>query len=166
MKIRVVIMLLLVFIMFGGCQKGEDLEVIADDWKETLVQEPAHVQFNVPDDVSLEVMSGNDWKVYQGDYYQILVQHYPSGDLDRTLKDICGYTKEDLTVIEITGEDIDKYLFGWSAVSEEGELVGRCAVLDDGRFHYCLSVLVNAEKSGELRGIIDSVFASYSIDGY
>lgn len=158
------------FLLFGvflcGCRGGESFEVIADNVGELPVIEPAKVEVKIPEDGTLAVMSGSDWQCYEGENYQIILQTYPSGDLNQTLQNITGYNKDHLSVMEISGENIDKYLCAWSAVSEEGELVGRCTVLDDGVYHYCLSVLVDAEVSGEIRDTVDAVFATYSLEGY
>ena len=157
---------LLFGVFLGGCRGAESFEVIADNIVELPSAEPAKVELKIPEDGTLTVMSGNDWQCYEGEHYQIILQTYPSGDLNRTLQNITGYDKEHLSVMEISGENIDKYLCAWSAVSEEGELVGRCSVLDDGIYHYCLSVLVDAEVSGEIRDTVDAVFAAYSLEGY
>lgn len=159
-----------IVLLFGvflcGCAGTESFEVIGDNIDELPIAAPAKVQLTLPKDSTLSVMSGSDWQCYEEEHYQIIVQTYPSGDLSQTLQRVTGYQKENLSVMEISGGNIDKFLCAWSAVSEEGELVGRCAVLDDGVYHYCLSILVDADVSGEIRETLDAVFATYSLEGY
>ena len=166
MKKWILGMVLLFGVFFCGCNGAESFEVLGDEIGEFPVAEPAKVELKIPEDGTLDVMSGSDWQYYEGEHYQIILQTYPSGNLSQTLQNITGYNKDNLSVMEISGEGIDKFLCAWSAVSEEGELVGRCTVLDDGVYHYCLSVLVDAEVSGEIRDAVDAVFATYSLAGY
>ena len=46
---------------------------------------------------------------------------------------------------------------------EEGEQVGRACILDDGSYHYVLSVLAQADRAAELEGVIADLFRSYSL---
>jgi hypothetical protein len=157
---------LLLSAMLCSCTNAEDFEVISDTVVDFQMQEPAKVKLKIPDDAALSVMGSGDRLSYEGDHYQIIVQTLSSGDLDETLQIITGYSKKHLNPMKLTEENYNKYLCAWSAVSEEGEIVGRCAVLDDGRYHYCLSVLVGAQISGEMREEIDALFANYSLAAY
>ena len=38
----------------------------------------------------------------------------------------------------------------WTAAGEGGDAVGRAAVLDDGVYHYCVSVMAEAGEAGAL----------------
>ncbi|MBO5891731.1 MAG: hypothetical protein J6Q30_03345 [Oscillospiraceae bacterium] len=166
MKKWMVGVILLLSVVLCGCSNVKTFEVISDNIVDFPSPTPAKVHLRLPDDATLSVMNGSDGQSYEGDHYQIIVQTYPSGDLSQTLQLITGYSKNQLNVMEVTEDNLNKYLCAWSAVSEEGELVGRCAVLDDGRYHYCLSVLVDAQMSGEIREDIDAIFADYSLEGY
>ena len=166
MKKWIIGTVLLLGIMLCGCSGGETFEVIADSLIDSPMAEPAKMVLELPDDAALSVMSGTDWQCYEGEDYQIILQTYPSGNLDQTLQKVTGYGKEHLKVMEVSQANVDKYFSAWSAVSEEGEVVGQCAVLDDGVYHYCLSILVDADAAGEVRDTVDAVFASYSLEGY
>lgn len=166
MKKWMVGVILLLSVVLCGCSNVKTFEVISDNIVDFPSPTPAKVHLRLPDDATLSVMNGSDGQSYEGDHYQIIVQTYPSEDLSQTLQLITGYSKNQLNVMEVTEDNLNKYLCAWSAVSEEGELVGRCAVLDDGRYHYCLSVLVDAQMSGEIREDIDAIFADYSLEGY
>lgn len=157
---------LILGIMLCGCSGGEDFEVIADSLVDSPKPEPAKMVLTLPSDVTLSVMEGSDWECYEGEHYQIILQTCPSGSLDQTLQLVTGYSKEQLNVMEISATNVDKYFCAWSSVSEAGEVVGRCTILDDGMYHYCLSILIDAEVSGEVRDTINAVFATYSLEGY
>ena len=159
--------LVLVFgIFLCGCNGTESYEVLSDDIVGVPIAEPAKVELKLPEDSALAVMSGSDWQYYEGEHYQIILQTFSSGNLDQTLQNITGYQIDNLSVIETSVDGIDKFHCAWSAVSDEGELVGRCTILDDGMYHYCLSVLVEADAACEVRDTIDAVFATYALEGY
>lgn len=166
MKKWVIGVMLLLGAILCGCSKVETFEVISDNvvYDQTIM--PSNIQLSIPEDGAISVMSSSGSQSYEGEHYQIIVQTFPSGNLDQTLRLVTGYGKNQLQVVEVTEKNLDKYLCAWSAVSEEGDLVGRCAVLDDGRYHYCLSVLADARMSGEIRDDIDAIFAGYSLEGY
>ena len=166
MKKWMVGLVLLLCLTFCACSSVETFEIISDVIVVGQVSEPAKVSVRIPDDAALAVMSGNDGQSYEGDHYQIVIQTYAAGDLNKTLRYVTGYNSEQLNLMEVPSEGYNKYLGAWSSVSGEGELVGRCAVLDDGLYHYCLSVLVDANMSGEMRDEIDALFADYSLEGY
>lgn len=166
MKKWIIGMMLLLGVTLCGCNGAESFEVIADSFIDSSKAEPAKMVLSLPDEVTLSVMSGSDWQYYEGEHYQIVLQTYPSGNLDQTLQQVTGYSKEHLNVMELSATNIDKYFCAWSSVSEEGEVVGRCTVLDDGVYHYCLSILVDADMSGEVRDTVNAVFATYSLEGY
>ena len=166
MKKRIVLTVCILAIFLGGCSGTETFEVISDGINEPNTPMPAQIKLEISEDVAVKVMHGEGWELYEGDRCQIIVQTYPSGNLDETLKQITGYGKECLTVMELREKNMEKYVFAWSVVSGEGELVGRCTVLDDGWYHYCLTVLTDAECFGELRDTVDAMFATYSLEVY
>jgi hypothetical protein len=55
----------------------------------------------------------------------------------------------------------DCYEGVWSAAGEAGDQVGRFLVLDDGSFHYCVTVLAPAQNAAQSmdawNGLLDSV---------
>lgn len=164
-KCMVGILLLLCFTL-SACGRVESFEVVSDVVADYQLSEPAKIKLSIPDDATLSVMNSANGQSYEGDHYQIIVQTYASGDVDQTLQLVTGYRKDQLKTMKVTGETYSKYVCAWSAVSEEGELVGRCAILDDGVYHYCLTVLVDAQMAGELRQDIDALFADYSFEAY
>ena len=166
MKKWMVGLILLFCATLCACSGVETFEIVSDVIVGDQLPEPAKVTVRIPDDAALAVMNSSDGRSYEGDGYQIIIQTYAAGDLNQTLRHITGYNGNQLNLMEVTTENCSKYLCAWSSVSEAGELVGRCAVLDDGRYHYCLSVLVDAQMSGEMRDEIDTLFADYSLEGY
>ncbi len=166
MRKWLVSVIILLSVVLSACGNVDTFEVISDNIQEYQPAPQAKVKLTIPEDAALAVMSNSDCRSYESDHYQIIVQTYPSGNLDETLRQITGYNEKQLNVMKVTEDDINKYLCAWSSMSEEGELVGRCTIFDDGVYHYCLTVLVDAQESDEVRQTIDLLFSDYSLEEY
>ena len=75
----------------------------------------------------------------------------------------CGRGKEELTVMETQQGDYKRYEFVWAAAGETGEQLGRAVILDDGNYHYCLSVLRPANPEVPSQVVWSQVFQSFSL---
>ena len=83
-----------------------------------------------------------------------------SGDLAKTIKDLTGQAKEDLQVIKTVHDLYERYDFVWTAAGEQGHRLGRAVILDDGEYHYCMSVLRDA---GDSMVVWQDVFSSFTL---
>ena len=68
-----------------------------------------------------------------------------------------------LTVLETRQGDIDRYDFVWTMAGETGDRLGRAAILDDGNYHYCMSVLRDAQNPKMSQIVWSDVFASFTL---
>ena len=93
--------------------------------------------------------------------YEIVIETLSAGDLDATVRSICGYGQEQLTIMETQWDDVTRYEFVWAAAGEKGDRLGRAVVLDDGEYHYCMSVLRDAEAVTQV--VWRDVFASFGL---
>lgn len=89
-----------------------------------------------------------------------MLETLASGDLNATVQTLSGYEKDQLTVLETQQGDENRYDFVWATTGEEGQRLGRAVILDDGDYHYCLSVLRDA---GEAKIVWRDVFGSFSL---
>lgn len=137
---------LLPVLMLCGCGAEETLETVADEWMVPAMAQPREVTLRLPEDLTMPVLEEADRKMYLGEDYEILVETMASGDLDATLRSLTGYSADRLTVIRTQQNDAGRYDFVWTAAGEQGERLGRGAILDDGNYHYCLSVLRDADE--------------------
>lgn len=92
--------------------------------------------------------------------YEIMLETLAAGDLDATIQSLSGYEKEQLTVLQTRQEDADRYEFVWTTTGEKGDRLGRAVILDDGDYHYCMSVLRDA---GDTQIVWRDVFGSFSL---
>ena len=151
---------LLLPVLLCGCGVEETLETVADEWVVPVMAQPREVSLRLPEELAMPVLEVEDRKLYLAEDYEIMLETIASGDLDATIRSLTGYGSDRLTVIRTGYHDTDRYDFVWSAAGESGERLGRGAILDDGTYHYCLSVLRDPEES---LIVWQDVFSSFSL---
>ena len=149
--------------MLSGCAPVEDFETMKDVYAPQKLSDPAQLSLIIPADAASPVMENENGKLYFCDGYEIMVQTLEAGDLNKTLQSLTGYTKDVLTVIETVNDQNRRYECVWTAAGEAGDQVGRVVILDDGRYHYCVSVMAHALESGSLQETWQELFASVKI---
>jgi hypothetical protein len=92
------------------------------------------------------------------------VQTLAAGDVGATVRSLTGFEKNALTVVETWQEDCARYDFIWVSTGEQGENVHRGLILDDGNFHYCVTVMADAATVGSLEEEWNALFSSLCID--
>ena len=60
-------------------------------------------------------------------------------------------------------DGVDRYEFVWVSAGEKGERLGRAVILDDGNYHYCMSVLRDADSTEKTQIVWRDVFASFTL---
>lgn len=143
-----------------GCGGRETFETVADDPMQPVMASPRTVTVRLPEEAAAPVLESDTQQVYLCEGYEILLENLPSGDLDRTLRTLTGFGKDALTVMKTSQGSVDRYEFVWVSAGEHGDRLGRAAVLDDGNYHYCLSVLRDGEEGED---IWEEVFSSFTL---
>lgn len=148
--------------LLTGCTAEETFETVADDQIAPVMAEPKSVSVALPEDLSAPVLESDTQLLYMGENYELILEKVASGDLNRTVQKICGYDRDDLTVMKTKQGAADRYEFVWAAAGETGNRLGRAVILDDGAYHYCLSVLCDGD--GEEKGAVwNAVFSSFAL---
>ena len=161
MKIWLVTVMVLV--MLCGCGTQQTWETVADEWIQPVMVEKQQLLVELPPEAALEVVESDAGTVYSCQDYDIYLETWASGDLNSNIRKLTGFDRADLTVMETVNPNWTRYDFVWVSASEEGEQMGRGVILDDGNFHYCLSVLGDADQSDRFRNIWQDIFASVSL---
>ncbi len=156
------LVLLIICAMLSGCGAEETFETVADELLEVAVV-PRQVILELPPEAAAPASESEEGKIYICDGYEITVQTLEGGDLDATLRTISGYGREKLTVMESQQGGWKRYDMVWACVGEEGERIGRGAVLDDGNFHYVLCVLSDSDRIEDYEQVWEALFASYAL---
>ena len=147
-------------VLLCGCKAEETLETVSDEWIVPVMAQPREISVRLPDNVVVPVMEQDGRKLYMGQNYEILLETLAAGDLNDTIRTISGFEKEQLTVLQTGQGELDRYEFVWTATGERGELLGRAVILDDGDYHYCMTVLRDAEESIV---VWQDVFSSFAL---
>jgi hypothetical protein len=155
------LLLILTTIFLCGCTAQETFETIADEPVRTVMSQPREISVRLPDDGVSPVLEGETEQVYMSADYEIVIETLSAGDLDATIRGICGYGREQLTVMETQWDDVTRYEFVWATAGEKGDRLGRAVVLDDGEYHYCMSVLRDAQTMSQI--VWRDVFSSFAL---
>ena len=155
--------LLLACVLLSGCAATPTFETMGP-----VLHQPdqlpamAATRLSLPESAALQTFGGGTDKLYECEGYTLVLQTLDGGDFARTVRSLSGFSPEKLTVLE-TASQVRRYDWAWTAVGESGELICRAAVLDDGNYHYCLTVFAPAASGGELAGQWNELFASFAL---
>ena len=154
---------LLISLLLAGCAAEDTFETVADEILQSAAAPMAEILLTLPEEAAAPVAQGETGTLYQCEGYEIALLTLVSGDLDATLRSTTGYGRENLTVIETRLGKIKRYDLVWSCLGEQGDQIGRACVLDDGNYHYVLSVLGEADRAGEFAEVWEELFSSYAL---
>lgn len=139
------ILCMLIAVMFlAGCSV-QTFEKVEDMNDVQAMATPATLLMDLPEEAAAPAMKGSSGTLYFCGDYDIMVEVMPSGNLDNTLQTLTGFGRNELELVQTIRCGADCYEGVWSAAGEAGDHVGRVLVLDDGSFHYCVSVMAMAE---------------------
>ena len=156
-------LLLMMTVLLAGCAAEDTFETVADEMMLPAMAQPRFICVDLPGETALPVVENQNGRVYVCNDYEIVLQTLERGDLERTVQVMSGLTPENLTVMETYADGISRYDFVWAAAGETGDQTGRGAILDDGSYHYCLSVLSNAEGNEKSHINWEAVFTSFCL---
>ena len=136
-----VYMLFLMVLFLDGCgQKNYEVRQVPCG-AESAEQTPGVISICVTDELSAPVMNTQEGdRLYIADEYDVSLQTLSGGNIDETLKECTGFDRSSLTVIETQKDGMKRYDCAWSSSGEGAQCVCRTTVLDDGNFHYVLTV--------------------------
>lgn len=160
---KTVCIILVLALTLSGCAASQVYETLGNAMLPVAAQQPQSILIELPDDAALSVFDGSGGKLYTGEGYEVCLETMRSGDLDSTLRSVTGFGKDKLTLLQTRQGSLDRYSCAWTAAGEAGDTVGRCAILDDGLYHYCLVVTAAAEKAGKLNETIGQILASFAV---
>ena len=155
---------LMLALLLSGCGAKETLETVSDDIPlQPVLAEPAEISVRLPDNAVSPVLESDTQQVYLCEDYEIAIETRASGDLSGTITAMTGFEPEQLTVMHTSPDGVDRYEFVWVSAGETGDRLGRGVVLDDGSYHYCMTVLRDAENQKKSQVVWSDVFASFSL---
>ena len=160
--VRVVAVLLCVLMFFSGCWAAQDPEMVLDVYDIPVSAVRRDVILTLPEGAAEAVMeSGSGGSFYLCDGFSVSVSTLPGGDLERSIRDITGFDKSALTILQTTVDNCKRYTCAWSSVGEGTDQVCRAVILNDGYSHHAVTVMCDYEVAGDLseqmNAVLDSV---------
>lgn len=155
--------LLLAAVLLTGCTAQKTFETVNDSL-DCIVPEAKDIKLTLPDDASVMTLeSGENDKLYICNGYTVSLSVAETGDINKTLLQTTGFPKESLTIVETVSKGMKRYDGVWTCVGENGEQVGNITVIDDGTYHYVMSILGDASASGDMSAAWNEIKRSFSV---
>ncbi len=154
----------LALLLLTGCQVRE-WETVADVYETQPLPVAGELILAMPEAEGLTVLEQGTETLYFCDGYTLTTNRTIAGDVNGTLAAVTGRSRENLTVVKTRRHGLDRYETVWASAGEGGDLVARALILDDGNYHYIITVMAPAEDAGNLgeewQKLLDSAQLSY-----
>ncbi len=138
-------------LLLAGCGAPRSFETLSDEYVRPPQPVMRETQLGLPEEAAVSAITNADQgSIYLCNGYTIAVQTLEAGDLDATLRTISGYGKDHLKLLERQAEDHRRYECVWAAAGEGEDQVCRAVILDDGNYHYTVTVTAGASNAGDL----------------
>ena len=159
------LMTVLLLCFLTGCRSPEAYETMTDLYYTPQPPEPAQITLWLPENGALSVMESEDaGTIYLCDGYSVSLQTLEAGDMDATLCAVTGYAADALRGISWEQNGLSRYECAWATTGEGGDQVGRTVVLDDGAYHYVITVMGQAELAGAMAETWQAIMDSAALD--
>lgn len=151
-------------LLLTGCGVQDTFETVSDVAVQSVSTAARQVLLTLPEEAAVCVFEdAQTGSLYLCDGYSISLQTLQGGDLDRTLRTVTGYGREQLTLMQTAQPDAKRYECVWSAAGEGEDQVGRAVILDDGSYHYVLSAMAGESSAGDLTETWQEIFRSFGL---
>ncbi len=156
--------ILAIVFLLTGCGASPTFETLGEVPVQSASASAQQILIDLPNDaVASAGQNQENDTLYLCDGYTLSVQTLEGGDLDKTLRTVCGYGKDSLRLIETASADAKRSLCVWTAAGEEELQVGRTCVIDDGNYHYVLTAMAGESQSGKLQQTWNEIFSSFRV---
>ena len=135
-------------LLLAGCGAQEaPLETVGPGaYAEPARAAAGELIFWIPEEAGSEALAAEDGsRVYTWDSYELRLQTVEGGDIRKTVEQLTGMDYDRLTVMAREKGNLDFYQTVWCSEGEEGTLLSRAVVADDGAYHYCVSLTAPEE---------------------
>lgn len=153
--------MLVLVLLLTGCAPAETFETLGDVDMAPVIRQERSLQLAIPD--GAEVIRGAEGTLYLWEDFTLTVEVISAGDLGSTMRTLTGFGTDDLTLIETAAGDTSRYECVWTAAGEGGDTVGRAMVLDDGAYHYCVTIQYSAEDASGMQEVWTQITESVAL---
>lgn len=155
------ICVVLICLFLTGCGESPVWETVSDALENAQKPTPCMILLDLPEDAVAEVLASDGNSLYLCDGFTVSTEVVEGGDLDATLRQVTGFSREELRMVE--SEKGKRYDCVWTAAGENGNVVCRTAVLCDNNYHYAVTAEASEEVSGSLTQVWEELFSSISL---
>ena len=157
-------LLWIVLLLLTGCGAVQTRETVSDSEQPLIMPIKQQVMLTLPEQAAVPVAENADaGTLYLCNGYTVMLQTMPAGDLTGTLRTVTGFPKESLQLLQTRRGEADRYDCVWTAAGENGNVVCRAAILDDGNYHYVLTAMAEEIHAGALQPELQAMFNSYRL---
>jgi len=160
--VKKLVVLMGLILLLSGCANGGVFETVEDVYA-PVTESPKKLSVRLPDSAAVTTVAGNSGTLYVCDGFTVAVETLAGGDLQRTVKSVTGFSLDRLTVMEREKDGVSAYRCVWTAAGEGGDQIARSLILDDGKFHYAVTVMAPAEKAAALENAWQEIFSSVTL---
>ena len=137
-------------LLLSGCGSVTTFETVEDDHAVPVLAPARQLQLTLPEEAAQTVMESQGNSLYFCNGYTVCLQTLESGDLDRSLRQLTGFSRGALTVMQTASDGIRRYDTVWTTAGEGGTQTGRLTILDDGNYHYAVTIMSDSSDAGDL----------------
>ncbi len=155
--------LLVLALCLTGCAKQETFETVNDEIVTPAIATMQQTLVELPEGAASTVMETDGGRLYFCGDYTVSRFVTESGDLEKTVKGVSGFSADQLQIMQTNWGETERYDFVWTAAAETGQQLCRACILDDGNYHYILVAAGQAEQAGHLQEAWVKMFDSFRI---
>ena len=149
-------------LLLTGCGAEPTFETLSDEYVQPVSVQTRQMSLALPEEAAaLTVQSDEGGSLYFCDGYTITVQVLESGDLDGTLRQVAGFEKDELQIMQTQTDGVKRYDWVWTAAGEGEDQVCRGALLDDGVSHYVLTCMAGESQAQQVQEQWQELFSSF-----
>lgn len=163
MKLAVVLMVLM--LLLPGCLTKPDYETMSDSYIRPAEPAAGEVSLLLPVDAEVvEAEHERNGKLWICEDYWVCLQTMDAGDMESTLRELTGYGSEQLSIFCVDTGEQKRYECVWLSAGETGDQINRAVILDDGSYHYALTLHTAAEDAGALAGQWQNIITTFAVN--
>lgn len=156
----------MLFFLLGiltGCAAQIPMETVFDEQELPAPVQPREISVELPEEAQLATVESGSGRLYLSEDFTVSIETMQGGNLAATVQSLTGFALKDLTVVQTDCEAGKRYEFVWTSMTDLGPCTGRGVVIDDGSYHYCMSVLRPLERVDSSQIVWSRVFQSFSL---
>lgn len=161
---RKLVIFLMGVLFLAGCGDPKVFETMSDLYYTPEASMAAQTALQLPENAVMAVAGSEEiGRIYLCDGYTVALQTLDAGNLDATLRSVTGYSRQNLQLLQRQEGNLARYECAWVSAGEGGDQVARTVILDDGAYHYTLTVMGSADQAGKLASVWQEITESFTL---